>query len=683
LKIESLRISNILSFEHKDNIDDCQEIKLDKNLNLLIGPNATGKSNFLEVISQLFKAGLIMGFRYNVNAIYEYEKTENESQLRSLIVPYNRRPHSLPKNYFSDSNEKKIKIKFILNDDDRANLSFIKKHGDKIIEYSSKYSSQKAIIDKSISDDEINNAKTFTFTFFNDPGNPTLLIPDENNLEKIEKFVLAYFYWFQLIQILIVIVKDREGQDWPLLKSTFALMSSYRSYSHFESELNINDQYQNLKNKIPERLYREGPKTVEAGQPIIFDYVKDLILDEMVLVEKGFSQGNINNKGKPTSDLINIEVLKNINQTLKDQLNLEFKINHRSINQYYFYFEDLEKEKPIQISDLSGGQKEIIHFIFSVFGHDLKNGIIIIDELELHLHPQKQKQMLEIIKTITAKLNIQFVIATHSSIFVLPSTIEGVYRFYKEDEKFTRIAHAEISEKEKDLVQFLTYTNSSKIFFSEKVILVEGDSDEYFFQHYFDYYRQIESKKYENLKFFQHCFDYYQKTKPQKYDNIEFLYMGSKSRYFFWNEFLNKFKIKTYFIGDLDNMFSSKFSIISESDLNLLKDEFDQQETTILKIQTNDKYIRDSKCYNKDLIKYIQTAKNTEWLQIKNNIESLYQDKIFILKEGELERYTESNKKLEGVIDFCKNNFATWITRSENSQKILELNKIFDEITTS
>ena len=662
MKINSLRISNILSFEHKENIDDCQEIKFDENLNILIGPNATGKSNFLEIISQLFKAGLIMGCRYNVNAIYEYEKTGLETHLRSLIAPYNRRPHSLPKNFSSSSDDKKIKITLTLNDDDRANLFFIKQNADKIIEYASKYSNQIPNIDKSVLDEDVNNAKTFTFTFYNDQGNRTLLIPNETNLDKISKFVLQYFYWFQLIQILIVIVNDRHGQDWSLLKSTFALMSSYRSYSDFESELNINDQHQNQKNKIPERLYQEGPKTVGSGQPIIFDYVKDLLLDELVQVEKELSRGKRNNEGKQTADLINSEILKNINQTLKDQLNLEFKIEHRSVSQYYFYFKDLEKNTPVSVSDLSGGQKEIIHFIFSVFGHDLKNGIILIDELELHLHPQKQKQMLEILKNITEKLDIQFIIATHSSIFVLPSTIDGVHRFYKDDNNYTKIAYPQISESEKDLVQFLTYTNSSKIFFSEKVILVEGDSDEYFFQHYFDHY---------------------QKTKSAKYENIEFLYMGGKGRYFLWNEFLNKLKIKTYFIGDLDNIFTVDFTIIQDNDLKLLKDEFDIQSDTVLKMQMNNKYLRDTKYYNKDLLKYIQTSKNNEWLQIKNNIESKYVDKIFILKDGELENYTESSRKLEGVINFCKNEFASWITRSENSEKVSELNTIFDKITTS
>jgi len=53
------------------------------------------------------------------------------------------------------------------------------------------------------------------------------------------------------------------------------------------------------------------------------------------------------------------------------------------------------------------------------------------------------------------------------------------------------------------------------------------------------------------------------------------------------------------------------------------------------------------------------------------------------LKEGELENYTDSNKKLEGVIDFCKIGFSNWIENSENIEKISELNKIFDEITNS
>jgi len=315
LKINSLRVSNILSFEHKNNIDDCQEIKFNENLNVLIGPNATGKSNFLEIISQLFKAGLIMGCSYNVNAIYEYEKTGNETALRNLIATYNRRPHTLHKNYFSDSDKKEIKIEFTLSDDDRKNLFFIKQNADKIVELASKYCNQIPYTNKSIPDDVIHNAKTFTFTFYSDPTNATLLIPNESDFEKIDKLVLEYFYTFQLIQILIVISNDREKQSWPLMKSTFALMSSYRSYSDFISETIIDNQYQDRKNKIPERLYQEGPKTVHEGQPIIFDYVKDLILDELVIVEKKLSQGKINNEGKSSVDLIDIEILKNINQT--------------------------------------------------------------------------------------------------------------------------------------------------------------------------------------------------------------------------------------------------------------------------------------------------------------------------------------------------------------------------------
>ena len=149
-------------------------------------------------------------------------------------------------------------------------------------------------------------------------------------------------------------------------------------------------------------------------------------------------------------------------------------------------------------------------------------------------------------------------------------------------------------------------------------------------------------------------FEHYQKTKAKKYDDIEFLYIGGKDRYSFWNDFLNKFKIKTYFIGDLDNIFKSSFNIISDSDLESLKNDFDREATTITLMQSDPKYGRDSAKYLKDLLCFIKSNKPTKWSEIKTNIESKYSEKIFFLQNGELENYTNSNKKLEGVISFCK-----------------------------
>jgi DNA repair exonuclease SbcCD ATPase subunit len=65
MQIKSIKISNILSFEYKDNIDDCEKISFDTGLNILIGPNGAGKSNFLEILNQIFKTTLFKQCVFN------------------------------------------------------------------------------------------------------------------------------------------------------------------------------------------------------------------------------------------------------------------------------------------------------------------------------------------------------------------------------------------------------------------------------------------------------------------------------------------------------------------------------------------------------------------------------------------------------------------------------------------
>ena len=61
-------------------------------------------------------------------------------------------------------------------------------------------------------------------------------------------------------------------------------------------------------------------------------------------------------------------------------------------------------------------------------------------------------------------------------------------------------------------------------------------------------------------------------------------------------------------------------------------------------------YEQGTKQYRKDLLNYVKTNKKSEWQTITNNIDGKYSDGIFILKEGELEDYTQSNSKLKGKV---------------------------------
>jgi predicted ATP-dependent endonuclease of OLD family len=54
----------------------------------------------------------------------------------------------------------------------------------------------------------------------------------------------------------------------------------------------------------------------------------------------------------------------------------------------------------------------------------------VIDEPELHLHPQLQKQFLKLIEEMARQYGIQVIMTTHSSLMINDKNIKHVYRFH-------------------------------------------------------------------------------------------------------------------------------------------------------------------------------------------------------------------------------------------------------------
>lgn len=123
-----------------------------------------------------------------------------------------------------------------------------------------------------------------------------------------------------------------------------------------------------------------------------------------------------------------------------------------------------------------------------MYGFDLENGLIVIDEPELHLHPQLQKRLLSLLEKVGTALKLQCIIATHSSLLINEDNIQYVHRFFMKDHASRVVAplHA-YHEQEANLVQILRFTNTAKIFFVNKIIMVEGEIDELFFGYYLNY----------------------------------------------------------------------------------------------------------------------------------------------------------------------------------------------------
>lgn len=138
-----------------------------------------------------------------------------------------------------------------------------------------------------------------------------------------------------------------------------------------------------------------------------------------------------------------------------------------------------------EFDDLSSGDKSLIFLITAMYGFDLQNGLIVIDEPELHLHPQLQKKLLSLIEEAGSDLQMQCIIATQSSLLINEHNIQYVHRFFLKDHATHVVAPLHgYHEHESNLVQILRFTNTAKIFFVNKIIMVEGEIDELFFGYY-------------------------------------------------------------------------------------------------------------------------------------------------------------------------------------------------------
>lgn len=86
--------------------------------------------------------------------------------------------------------------------------------------------------------------------------------------------------------------------------------------------------------------------------------------------------------------------------------------DYQGINKpIYFKIKDLPNTE-YELNELSGGERAILPIILDFVRWDINNSIILIDELELHLHPPLQRALIYNLQNLGN--NNQFIITTHS-----------------------------------------------------------------------------------------------------------------------------------------------------------------------------------------------------------------------------------------------------------------------------
>ena len=616
MKIISLQLSNILSFRHANNIEDAEKINFDGDLNIIIGENGSGKSTALEVINFLFRRVIYKQYNFNQD-LYKQRNNINADQRKQILLPANNLSYDgfrLDPNWNTEDKTQSICVVVRLDEIDKKNIQFL--HDKRVIltpwigQYTTRGETAGA-----------EHSETYTLDIILHKNGKTFSVQPRSCAQDFGyEYLTDYNFYKETIALYNL--ENPESKIETLYES-FTLISSYRNYNAFNVSISLRDnapatQIQQIQNADFARSLNASDNT----EPAIFALVR------LRVAENHF--GLISQK----MDEVECETAANrlpflmeINKRLRI-INLICKIKLLDLRtwQYKFEFVDLRRGKPItDINSLSAGQKAITHLVFEAYGRgDLKGGLVIIDEPEIHLHYQFQHEYLQVIRELNKYQSCQYILVTHSEALINSATISSVRRFSLNPEGYTEIRFPSLTAKQKVLIRILDNTRSTYAFFAKKVVLVEGDSDRYFF-------KAVTHLLHEELS-----------------QNIAVLHVGGKNEMEQWTLLFESFGLTVYRIVDFDYVQNLFYPSETRTKLN------SSAAVLAFKIAHADCDTRISKEY----------AKNT-----------------FILKDGDLEHYLKIRKDLAEVIDFCVQQLPQYL-QEDNNENSLEVREIVRQIAS-
>ena len=612
MKVNYLQLSNILSFKYEEDINSAFKIEFDPDLNIIIGGNGSGKSTALEAMNFAFTRVL---FKYCEFRDYNFSLS-GENRRNVLVIDDRSNNISglrLQPNWSSESKPQRIRISFTLDDIDKTNMSHIANNYAHIKNIFEEYSHIEFPIDFMPIDGDINIIMDVILSYKED----AYTVEYTGSTPAYVQFYLEYY---QAINEAIAMHNNKHADHIKPLGSTFSMLSAFRNYNTFSLQTSLRSNPTNQLREIRRDSSYRSSHDQSGSEPAIFNIVKLKLGEEYLNFLKG--KKDIDEAGRAVNSS---KMVNRINNALK-LFNLELHIELTELRtwSYEFRFYDTKNERDLgDINSLSAGQKSIMHLIFEAYGRDdVNGGLIIIDEPEIHLHYQFQFEYLKILEKLAEEQRIQYVIVTHSEGFISNKTIEHVKRFSLDEGRNSVVCAPDIREDQKKLIEILNNTWAARVLFLDRVLLVEGQDDEYFFR--------------AAIK----------KLQPDLSRNITVYGVRGKDSISSFKSFFESFGLKVYVIKDLDatgkDFYNSTVSFRNTGEAGIIR------------------YRRDHP-------------------DLDEKIELKYPSCEFYLKKGAIEQYTGKKKGIDHVIDFCENEMGNFLKSDDDRAK--EIRKIIEIIS--
>jgi len=644
MKIKKVVIQNTKSYKTRTGIN------FNESLNIFIGPNRGGKSNLLDIINITLRHFLIKSYR--INKTQEAGRWFEDIVSPNIFNPINR---FLEKYQGNEHESSIIEITFAISREDINNIRLIKENKERLENVLNEYRN------KPIND--LNFITQWNTEIFSEDFELTYKIYNHNlqqpSSNSAEKIFLDYLNYYELFNILALKTNFR-------LNPSFLYFPPYRILT--QAELSTNLSGKDFYNLLLQYTRSTSKNTASLIDISTYYFAEKLRKYEIC-------------GGNYYENFSKDEEVKFVTKYL-NSLGYNWKLVCIDLNRNIYEINLERNGQQFPISMASSGEKEILNFLLGIFAINIKNGLVIIDEPDLHLHPKWQILLCNLFQELSHVNNNQFLLVTHSPIFINERTVENVFRVYIDNETSKVIQPEKTSlPKIRDLLHLVNTFNNEKIFFADKVILVEGIGDRLIFQ------RLIEEYNKDNREI------------------VEILEVHGKQNLLKYKEFLNLFGIKNYTIADLDYA-----SDVGDQDI---KEIFVVDYPKIDENVLLNKKSRDGKCLSellKDVIDNVENLDEEETKDLKSlckYIESRYKklkdnmsseerhllnefikskkgEGIYILKYGEIEDYfpqISKNRSLETIVEFVTTeNFNKWFQETGEDDKRRDLDSILFDI---
>jgi putative ATP-dependent endonuclease of the OLD family len=450
MKLRRVVVENFRSFLHR------QELVLDGDISILIGPNGGGKTNLLEAA--------IIALRYYLMRSWTIRSHSDSSEReRYEWVANDDPPSSLLEKHSQARNERQlIEVHVEVTKRDIENMSHARDQALALYEKSkARYVGFPSSNPQRWNPSEFKPGDQVAFQIINGHVQVPATEKDQSFLQFLDSFE--------------VISRLREEDEQLPLSLPMLSLPVNRSIDKTSASVSLAKF-----NEFDMKRAVDGATSRSLGSIMSFAIAR--------LAQRLRDLLEVDN-GRAMATLLADDAIDRFTTFLRT-LGYEWSLqcDNTSRNQYSIRL--VKQGTPYNFSVASSGEKELLTYLFAIYALNVRDALIVIDEPELHLHPRWQRILLDMFERLAAETGNQFLLATHSPVFVAPHSIQYATRVYAEEQtsRLVQLNGASLPDQ-KHLFSIVNSQNNERIFFADLVILVEGISDRIFFDALFRHFK--------------------------------------------------------------------------------------------------------------------------------------------------------------------------------------------------